>query len=230
MRYSALERTELKDFILIEYSEIVPTSRSLKTVVVASGKSVSGFNLSNLNRDDIFVISVNDSGKHVPFADAWFTLDPWGLNGPQLPGPHFKGELYAAIPDDFGSPMAKARNHRIKPPENINYLKRIHSDGLSEVSDTIHTGNSGFGAFNLATLFGAKHILLLGIDGDRGYFYEPLKYTKPLKHLPGMFEKCLPQIRENNIKVFNGSPQSKITCFTRHEPEYAFERFMNEPS
>jgi hypothetical protein len=215
---------------MIEYSEISTDSRAFKTVIVGSGKSILGFNLNELNRDDIFVITVNESGKYAPFADAWFTLDPWGLNGPQLPGPHFKGELYAAVPEDFGDPLAKSRDHQIDPPRNIKYLKRVSDRGFSEIPDTIHTGNSGFGAFNLAFLLGAKHILMLGIDGGRGYFYEPLKYTRNLKHLPLMFERCLGQIQRHGLKVFNGSPQSKITCFTRYEPEYAFERFINEPS
>lgn len=215
---------------MIDHYSVNPTESAFKTVVVGSGKSVSGFDLGRLNRQDIFVITVNDSGKYAPFADAWFTLDPWGLGGPQLPGSHFRGELFAAIPDDFGDPCAKSRDHRIDPPKNINYLKRIHGIGLSESPDTIHTGNSGFGAFNLAYLLGAKHILMLGIDGDRGYFYDKLKFTRQLKHLPDMFEQALPQIRRDGIKVFNGSPQSKVTCFTRYEPDYAFERFINEKS
>lgn len=215
---------------MIEYQEVYPVPKAFKTAVVGSGKSVSGFNLSKLQREDVFVIAINDSGKYVPFADAWFTLDPWGLHGPQLPGPRFKGQLYAGVPEDYGTPAAKARNHRIDAPTDIHYLKRTHAEGLSEKLDTIHTGNSGFGAVNLAFLLGAKHILMLGIDGDRGYFYDPRKITRELKHLPGMFEKCLPQIKDHGLKIFNGSPQSKITCFTRYEPDYAFERFINEPS
>lgn len=213
---------------MIEYRKVTPTPKAFKTVVVASGKSVSGFNLSKLHRDDVFVITVNDSGKYVPFADAWFTLDPWGLHGPQLPGPHFRGQLYASVPEDFGTPLAKVRNHRIDAPANIHYLKRLHGDGLSEAPNAIHTGNSGFGAVNLAFLLGAKHILMLGIDGDRGYFYNPIKITRELRHLPGMFEKCLPQAKSHGLKIFNGSPNSKVTCFTRYEPDYAFERFINE--
>lgn len=212
-----------------KYGNIVPDERAFKTVVLASGKSLEGFDINKLNRPDIFVITVNDSAKHAPFADAWFTLDPWGLDGPQLPPHHFRGDLYAGVPDDFGDPHAAAECHRIDPPENITYLKRIGRPGLSEQTDGINTGNSGFGAFNLAYLLGAQHILLLGIDCTRGYFYDNGKHTRSLSHVPQMFEHCLPQIRANKIKVFNGSPVSKVYSFTRYEPDYGFERFINEP-
>lgn len=211
-----------------EYGSVQPTKSARKAVVIASGKSLKGFDLWKLNRPDIFTITVNDSVKSAIFADAWFTLDPWGLDGPQLPSDKFQGKLYAAVPEDFGDPNCPCRNHRIDPPPNITYLRRVQGKGLSLEPDTIHTGNSGFGAFNLATLLGAKYILLLGIDATRGYFYSDTKFNQNLNHLPEMFLLTLPQLQKMGIKVFNGSPESRVHCFTRYEPDYALELFLNE--
>jgi hypothetical protein len=211
-----------------EYGNIERNDSAYKTVVLASGKSLSDFDMWSLNRPDIFVIAVNDSVKFAPFADAWFTIDPWGLGGKQLPGDKFNGKLYAGVPEDFGDPLAKCRDHRVNPPDNITYLKRVHMKGLSEKSDSIRTGNSGFGAFNMAYLMGAKNILLLGVDATRGYFYNNLKITRSLNHLPQMFEDSLPQLKSRGVKVINGSPQSKVYSFTRYEPDYALELFLND--
>ena len=90
-----------------------PIKKIRNVIIVASGPSVNDINLPMLKRiPDTYIIAVNGAGSHVPFADAWFTLDPWGLDGPQLPAP-FSGKLYAAVPDDFGTPNARTIKHRV---------------------------------------------------------------------------------------------------------------------
>lgn len=213
---------------MVEFSRIEKNNNVKRIVIIGGGRSLSGFNFGILAKTDCFVIVVNDLGDLVPFADAWFTLDPWGLYGPQLPSKKFKGKLYAAVPEDFGTPVAQHRYHRILPTADISYLKRItNPGGLSEDPSIIYTGNSGFGAFGMAYHMRPEKILLLGIDGDIGYFYTKRKVNRTLKHLPEVFNSCLPQLEKNNIKVINGSSNSTITCFTRYTPTYAVEQFLS---
>lgn len=209
---------------MINYTTI--TERHEKIIILGSGESLIDFNFSLLyNINDAFIITVNDSGNFLPLANAWFTLDPWGLATTQIPN-KFMGKLFAAVPSDFGTPTAKSYHHRQMPNRDISYLKRILKPGLSDVPDTIHTGNSGYGAFGLAYHMNPECILLLGIDASTGYFYRGKKLNRDLSHLPKLFQDTIPQLRDKMITVINGSPNSNVVCFPRYTPEYALEKFM----
>lgn len=207
-------------------------------VIVCSGGSLRNFNMGLLTNIG-HIICVNNSYSGVPFYDSWFTLDPWGLSGEQLPKKG-KGKLYAAVPQDFGTSYAKATQHRIKAPDNITYLNRLMSHnnpavssetayrlGLSEDNGCINTGNSGFGALNLAYHMRPKKILILGMDGDIGYYYTQTQKNRALKFLPLMMESAVKQLNQRSIKVINGSKNSSITCFDRYTPDEAVLEFRN---
>ncbi len=207
-------------------------------IIICSGKSLRNFNFNSL-RNCGHIICVNNSYTSVPFYDSWFTLDPWGLAGDQLPKTG-NGKLYAAVPQDFGTTHAKNPQHRINAPTKITYLNRLMSHnnpsissetayrlGLSEDRGCINTGNSGFGAFNLAYHMEPKKILILGMDGDIGYYYSDTQKNRALKFLPLMMQSTLQQIIKKKIIVVNGSKDSSITCFDRYEPEEALEVFKN---
>lgn len=197
-------------------------------IIVGSGPSLKGFDFSSLKGKG-YIIAVNDAGKFIPYADAWFTLDPWGCgeSGQQFPK-NFLGDLYAAVPDDYGTHNAKSHDHRVVPNKKINYLHRIgfHTVtdytprdyltwGLSEDKSCIKTGNSGYGALNLAYHMNPKRIFLLGLDASSGYFFDQTKHTKPLNHLPMIFRSAMAQLQSKSIEVYNGSQFSKIDCFPR---------------
>jgi hypothetical protein len=216
----------------IKFGEVEkPTTPIDNIVIIASGPSVNNINLEHLRWvDNKFVITINDAGKHINFADAWFTLDPWGLQGPQLPTGN-PCKLYAAVPQDYGTPNARIAQHRATPSAKITYLHRLisHNDpsvssetayklGLSDDPSCISTGNSGYGALNLAYHMRPKNIYLLGIDGTNSYFYEK-KTTKPLTYLPQMFKSSVSQLTKANVKVYNVSPQSVVTCFQKLTPQ-----------
>lgn len=202
-------------------------TKTKNVVIIGSGRSLSKFKFDSLRDQDCFIITVNGSGNSVPFADAWFTLDPWGLQGPQLPR-KFEGQLYAAIPEHYGTVYAQGKNHRPEPTADIKYLQRIpYEGGLCEDPWAIHTGNSGFGALGLAYHMRPEKVLLLGIDADVGYYYTPHKRNRKLDHLPRIFEESIPQLEERNIKVINGSPHSAVNCFTKYSPEYGLELLLS---
>lgn len=208
-----------------------------KIIIVASGTSLANFDF-NILKNKGFIICVNDSYKSVPFANAWFTLDPWGLNGKQNPPESWPGKCYAAVPEDFGQINARINDHKVIPPIHITYLHRIIFNTCSSISPTdyetwglnedpscINTLNSGYGALNLAYHMRPKKILLLGIDAGVGYFYDKNKNTRSLNHLPAIFSSALPQLKEKNIEVINGSNISKITCFQKYDPITAVSKF-----
>lgn len=207
-------------------------------IIVCSGGSLKNFNLNVLNGMG-HIICVNNSYVGVPFFNSWFTLDPWGLSGEQLPKTG-NGKLYAAVPQDFGTQHAKIPQHRIKAPSNITYLNRLMSHnnpsvssetayrlGLSEDNGCINTGNSGFGALNLAYHMKPKKILILGMDGDIGYYYSQTQKNRALKFLPLMMQSTMKQMSDKNITVINGSKNSSITCFDRYSPQDALEAFKH---
>lgn len=213
--------------VMIKISHITPLTTTGNIVIIGSGRSLSGFDFNRLRNQDCFIIAVNGSGESVPFADAWFTLDPWGLQGPQLPL-GFEGQLYAAVPEHYGTIYAQGRDHQTEPTADIKYLQRLpYEGGLCEDPWAIHTGNSGFGALGLAYHMRPKKILLLGIDGDIGYYYTTHKRNRNLDHLPRIFKESIPQLKKRGIRVINGSPHSTVSCFTRYGPDYGLDLLLS---
>lgn len=215
------------------------TEQHDKIIIVCSGASLKGFDFNKLKNIGT-IICVNGSSTSVPFANYWFTLDPWGLNGPQLPT-NFKGKLYAAVPENFGLVDSKIPQHRINPPKHITYLHRLisHNDptissetayvtGLSEDNGCINTGNSGFGAVGLAYHMKPKKLLILGMDGDIGYYYTDNKKNRPLKYLPILMQSTLDQLNAAKVKVINGSINSTINCYPKFNTADAIQEFLSE--
>jgi hypothetical protein len=213
----------------IKWSKVNKSIKPKNVIIVCTGPSLKNYDFSFLAGKG-YIIAVNDAGKFLPFADAWFTLDPWGcgMNGTQYPS-NFHGQLFAAVPEDFGLRNARSLEHQVQPNSKFNYLHRIpfhtvdelkpydyYNWGLNEDAGCINTGNSGFGALNLAYHMRPENIFILGLDGTRGYFFDEKKYTRPLNHLPLIFNSSVQQLRDANIEVHNGSLYSTIDSFKRY--------------
>lgn len=214
----------------VKWSRVAKIENLQTVVIVASGSSVRHIDMGvvrRLQQRGAHIIAVNGAAEVYNFADSWFTLDPWGLHGPQIPKP-FSGKLFAAVPDDYGSPTARSSQHRFTPKSGITFLHRLQSHnfmttssdsayvlGLSEDSSCISTGNSGYGALNLAYHFRPKRIYLLGIDGGMGYFYTTNKKNRPLKTLEILFNSTVDQLAARGIEVVNVSPDSVVKCFPK---------------
>jgi hypothetical protein len=223
----------------VKFGRVSPVASCDRVVIVGSGKSLSGFDFKKIKKDKYYIITVNDSVQHVPFAQAWFTLDPWGLDGPQLPNlKAFNGVMYAAVPDDYGRRDAKHPQHQVRPNSKVIFLHRIigHNfidqssetasvHGLSEDPRCVSTGNSGYGAFNVAYHLRPKKILLLGIDATIGYFYTNQKTNRSLSSLPSLFNSTKHQIEKAGIQVINGSKDSRVGTYPRFSIDEALERF-----
>lgn len=224
----------------IKWGKVSPDIKANKIVLVCSGKSLRGFDFQRINNPNYYVLTVNDSVKNCMFADAWFTLDPWGLGikDNQWPKAPFRGKMFAAVPHDYGRRDARNPAHQVTPHKDIIFLHRLMSHNyINESSETaysltlsedprcVSTGNSGYGAFNIAYHLRPKKILLLGLDGDVGYYYSDTERNRPLTHLPKMFNSTKKQIEAANIEVVNGNPTSKIVTYPQMHIDKALEWF-----
>lgn len=206
--------------------------REDRAVIVATGQSLDGFDLSALANIDAGVIAVNAAVSFAP-ADYWFTLDPSDANVRLMRNQAAGVRYFAAVPPEFGTRAGKSRVHRQTRPPNVTYLHRIAGSGplgaawgLSENQRAIHTGNSAYGALGLAYLMGARRIALLGVDGGGAYFYGG--NGGDLSHLPQLFASALPQLQAADVEVVNGSPASVIDAFPRMSPADAIA-WIEEP-
>jgi len=110
----------------------------------------------------------------------------------------------------------------------LNLIPGEHGDGLRGDGVIRYGGNSGYQAVNLAYLWGAGRILLLGYDmGHNGlthYFGDHpngIQVNSPFK----MFMKCFETIRPKDygIEIINCTPGSKLDCFPRMDIAKALE-------
>lgn len=219
----------------ITFGKIIKEKHYKNVFIIASGPSAKAVDMNKLkNIKDSYIIAVNGSGTHVPFADAWFTLDPWGLQGPQLPK-NFQGQLFAAVPQDYGTKFARTEQHRTSPTAKITFLHRLISHNNTSVSSTtaymlglsddprcISTGNSGYGALNFAYHLRPDNVFIIGVDGTMGYWYSETEKNRELLFLPQMFDSAKKQLDDANIKVYNVSPNSKINTFEKITPNTMF--------
>lgn len=185
-------------------------------IIVASGQSAKGF----VPPPDVKVISVNGSIDWLSRADYWFTLDPSKVNKSRMLNQRKGTKYYCAFNENLNIP-------------NINYLERVESpklhylgkfagvSGLQKDPGKISTGNSAYGALNLAYHLGAKKILLVGVDGTSARIEGGR--SRDLTHLDLLFSTALRDLENAGIKVMNASPESKIRCFKRCSIEQGLE-------
>ena len=93
-------------------------------------------------------------------------------------------------------------------------------EGLSFNPMIIHQGgNSGFQALNIAVLFGAARVLLLGFDlhGTHWHGRHPAGMNNPdqnnFDRWSKAFSEAVGDLKLANVEVINCSPGSALTCF-----------------
>lgn len=150
------------------------------------------------------VIVVNDGYKLAPWADVLYAADTdwWEYHVDAL---NFKGEKWTV-------------SYEIEKKYGINRIDFKPSEKWSHEKDWIATGgNSGFQVVNLADLWGAKKIILVGYDmgytNKKHWFGEhPAKINRPSRYDEWIkkFEQAKPLIK---AKVINCTPNSNLKCF-----------------
>lgn len=163
----------------------------------------------------IQAIAVSDAFRLMPWADVLYSCDAkwWNHhNG----APRFRGEKWSC----HGS--ANRNNKRdVARKYGLNLVHGRDGDGFSLNPEFVHYGrNSGFQAINLAILFGARRVVLVGFDmrlvAKRRHFFGdhegPLtNYGDPKRWLPE-FAKAAKRLPPE-IRIINCTPGSALTCF-----------------
>ena len=150
--------------------------------------------------------------------DFWFTLDPSKANLQIMRTKPFSCKYYCAVPNNFQREMTRKRE---RVPTAIHYLDRVAGDGpfsckygLQESKYSISTGNSAYGALNLAYHMNPKKIILLGVSGDNQLKFDGKK-CYDLSHLPDLFSSAVSQLEDRGIEVINGNEDTRLKCFIK---------------
>lgn len=104
----------------------------------------------------------------------------------------------------------------------MNHIRGEHKDGLG--LDCIrYGGNSGYQAINLAFLFGAKRIILLGYDMQKtdgkshwhGDHPGSLRKESALASWVQRFDSLASDLKYYGVEVLNASRETALKCFER---------------
>lgn len=106
-------------------------------------------------------------------------------------------------------------------PLGVKELEREWGKPLSAHPQRVSGGNTGHGAINLAFLFGASRILLLGFDmtSERGHNWHDYhkKHASERRYkevfIPGL-NKMAPLLKAAGVEVLNCTPGSALKCFS----------------
>lgn len=183
--------------------------------VAASGPSLTEEVFAALGGE--LVLAVNDAYRLLPHAAVLYACDAawWDLHKGV---PNFTGERWTS----HGLAPKNDKRH-IAGKYQLHVIAGLEQPGFSRKSSVIHYGNnSGFQAVNLAILFGADPIILVGFDmreinGKRHFFGNhkaPLGERMAFSVWIGNFAKAAKMLGPTP-RIINATPGSALTCFPR---------------
>lgn len=184
-------------------------------VCIASGPSLTREDCDFV-RGKARVIVVNTSYRMAPWADCLYACDArwwqWARGAPDFHG------------------MKYALQRRAERWPGVVALRIGTHDGLSTDPTTLNTGkNSGYQAINLAVHLGAKRIILLGYDMQKGKNGEHHWHKEHPSRTPDIYRKFLhyfntieEPLKQLSIEVINCSRVSALKIFPRMSLEEAF--------
>jgi hypothetical protein len=193
---------------------------SRTAVVIASGPSLTAEDCELVRQaraaDLVRVVSVSNAWKHcAKWADAFFAADRryWKHYMPEM--------LRAGVPRECMVTCC-TQTYGL---DKIALIRASNRPGLGTYE--LHTGgNSGYMGVNLAYLYGARRILLLGLDCSAGpdgakHFDgphpSPLVQAMPFPEWVKRFDKLATDLKAKGATVINCSRRTALECFTRGE-------------
>lgn len=164
------------------------------------------------------IIAVNDAHRIAPEADILYAADA-------------RWWKWHADAKDFPGLKVSIRLENTKHPDYVQLLDRTGEAGLElQPTGLRHGRNSGYQAINLAVHLGAKRIVLLGYDLQRGehgehHFFgeDRTKKAPPLSMFVPFFQTLVKPLREQGIEIVNCSRRTALTCFPRMALENALQ-------
>lgn len=121
-----------------------------------------------------------------------------------------------------------SNNDSINLPDSYDVVRIASDYGLGLGKGVLHYGhagggNSGFQAVNLAYLFGADLVILLGFDMGGPHFFgehpPPLRTTSPYSE----FKKTFESIDQQELCVINCTRKTGLACF----PQMSLESVLS---
>jgi hypothetical protein len=188
--------------------------------------------------NDWRVIVVNDAYKALPHADVLYAVDNgwWQIHG-QCQG--FTGEKWAAHEQDPNPREIHGNDKReLAQRFGINLVRGLDGDEFSFDPAVIRYGqNSGFQAINLALLFGATRIVLVGFDmrhvgGKSHYFGDHPRELRTASD--DVYRKFAPRFARaaaalpKTVSIVNATPESALTCFKMESLDDALREVPRE--
>jgi hypothetical protein len=218
-------------FPIDRFALVVPEWRNRTVVCIGGGPSVTEAALKAIEaaraRDAVRVIAVNDMYLVAPWADVLYFADArwwdWHTAGipKEWPWKKFSAEQQKESFDAFAGQKVSifGTGMQVKDP-NVYMLKQAEGrTGLSTYPRELVTGgNSGYQAVNIATLAGAKRVLLVGYDmrfhGYKSHSHNghPIKsasrtYSEEYVSKFATMNGCLPRL---GVEVVNCTPGSAL--------------------
>lgn len=188
----------------------LPDWRGHTAVVVASGPSLDDEQIVHVEHAPVKTIAVNNSYEILGHPSAVYACDYlwWKLN-------HMK------VKQNIHRQCLWTQDRAASEQFQINHVQWEAKDGLGKRGLRVN-GNSGAGAINLAYHFGARRILLVGMDmkpGPNGEKHWHPDHPKPLVQ-GQQFEEwrkkmgvLAADLKTEGVTVVNCTPGSALTCF-----------------
>ena len=114
------------------------------------------------------------------------------------------------------------QDNRAAQKYGLRRIQGMHAPGLGR--NMVHWGgNSGYQAINLAYLWGAQRIVLLGYDmqktGGQSHWFgdhpQGLNRNSPYAEWVKRFDRLATDLRDEGVEVFNATRETALTCFPR---------------
>lgn len=175
------------------------------------------------------IIAVNDAYRLIPFADALYACDaPWWDAHEGVKG--FAGEKWSSHGFD------NKNNNKLECAGKwgLNLVYGQHGSGFSKSPERInYGGSSGFQAINLALLFGASVIILVGFNGQvakktakngkevtRRHFFgdhpAPLNNSTDFKNHAAAIDEASRTVPDG-VRIINATPKTALRNYERME-------------
>lgn len=182
--------------------------------ILGGGASLTGFDASIL-RGKGRIIAIKEAGLTMaPGADVLYWADKWWLEG----RPGFEGNL-----SRLRLHKGKYKVCRFEPKDSgghdIKVLPQDKKVALSTDPTKLAGLDAGAACINLAYLFGASSIVLLGFDMQGGNWDgRPRKAEtndRYRKRFMPMIEKMAGPLRAAGVDILNATPDSALDCFPK---------------
>lgn len=196
-----------------------PDWQGATAVIVATGPSAKDARLREI-KGRARIIAIKSSWHLAPWADVLYGCDRgWWID--QRGVPQFKGMKISA------SPTVSKVYKDIKLISLVT-REKILTDEVGKVGCGLRTGggHSGFHAINLAVQFGAKRIILVGLDMrlDKGaHWHAHVSGTrrrldaKIMEECRQALDRCAPQFAALGVEVINASPVSALCAYPKRD-------------